>query len=257
MAFPLGNQQVDPYAAWDATLTQSAATPFSEISPFHAEYRFGWQGISAGGAEVHVEALGPKRRTIAVQGGPDAWVRKLWNYHASYFGEAGVHGEMPSWFHMEETLSKRDLLSDAIFAPDSVFACHRLVNENKLWERIALPGVRDFFSAMLFVRSLPLHLGDRLKLTVFPDQNPYLVNLTVAEHDTILVAGEKIPAICFTIQIQTIETHGEQKGRLAPHRKFHSGRVWISDDPQRLPLRAEVDIFIGRVFVELVRCKKE
>jgi hypothetical protein len=257
MALPLGNQQVDPYAAWDAMLTQPAVTPFSEIAPFHSEYCFGWEGVNAGAAKVHIGVSTVNRRIIEVEGGPNTWVRKLWNYHAFYFGETGIHGETPSWFHMEETLSKRDLLSDAIFAPDSVFACHRLVNEKKLWERIALPGVRDFFSAMLFVRSQRLHLGDRLRLTVFPDQNPYLVDLTVTGRNTILVAGEKIPAICLTIQIQTIETHGVQKGRLAPHRKFHSGRVWISDDPQRLPLRAEVDIFIGRVFVELVSCKKE
>jgi hypothetical protein len=36
-----------------------------------------------------------------------------------------------------------------------------------------------------------------------------------------------------------------------PHGKFRSGSVWISDDADRIPLRAEVDIFIGYVFGEL------
>jgi hypothetical protein len=40
---------------------------------------------------------------------------------------------------------------------------------------------------------------------------------------------------------------------LAPHKKFRSGRVWISDDARRLPLRAEVDVFIGSVFAELAK----
>ena len=92
-------------------------------------------------------------------------------------------------------------------------------------------------------------------MVVFPDESPYLVDLTVAGRDTLTMLGRKIPAIRFTIRIQTIETHGKNKGLLAPHCKFRSGRVWMSDDAQRLPLRAEVDIFVGRVFAEMVSCR--
>jgi hypothetical protein len=155
---------------------------------------------------------------------------------------------------MEESVSSRSLLSDAVFKEGSVFACHRLLTETKPWEFTELPGVRDLFAAMLFVRSQPLREGDHLRLVVFPDQNPYLVDLTVAGHDRLTISGKKIMATRFTLRIQMIETRGENRGRLAPHRKFHSGRIWMSDDAQRLPLRAEVDIFIGRVFAEMVSC---
>jgi hypothetical protein len=46
---------------------------------------------------------------------------------------------------------------------------------------------------------------------------------------------------------------GANIGRLAPHKKFRSGRVWISDDSRRIPLKAEVDVFIGSVFAKLVK----
>ena len=247
----VADRRTDPYAAWAGSLTPVASPLFPTIAPFVAEYRFGWEGIGAGGAKVRVNEPVSGRRMITVEGGPNAWVRKLWNYQALYCGEAGSQGETPSWFHMEEGISRGDLLSDAFFKQGSVFSCHRLIREKKPWELTLLPGVRDLFAAMLFVRSQPLRDGDTLRLTVFPDQSPYLVDLCVAGRETLVVTGKSLRAIRFTIRIRTIETHGEQKGRLAPHRKFHSGRIWMSDDARRIPLRAEVDTFIGRVFAEM------
>ena len=243
----------DPYAAWAGTLTQEAVTPFPSLIPFTAEYRFGWEGMSAGGAKVSIEERSSGRLAISAEGGPDDWIRTLWNYQAFYYGEAGGNGTVPSWFHMDEQIAKGSLFSDAFFTSGSVFACHRLLTEKKPWELTELPGVRDLFAAMLFVRSQPLRNGDKLRLTVFPDQSPYLVDLTVSGRDSVMLMGKKIRTIRFIIRIQTIETHGEHRGRLAPHKKFHSGRVWMSDDERRLPVRAEVDVFIGRVFAEMTR----
>lgn len=249
-----------PYATWDKTLTPTATAPFPPIEPFEATYRFGWEGVSAGGAIVSVrigdDAAGKSdtsRRRISADGGPNEWVRKLWKYHADYQGEGGVNGEVPSWFHMDESVSRGMMFSDAVFTPDAVFACHHLTTESKPWWYTPLPGVRDLFAAMLFVRGQPLRDGDHLRLTTFPDRNPYLVDLTVAGRDTIQIMGKKIRAIRFTIGIQTIETMGPNIGRLAPHRKFRSGRIWMSDDSRRLPLKAEVDVFVGSVFAELVK----
>ena len=262
--------EVSPYASWEKTLTPAASDPFPAVEPFRASYRFGWEGIAAGGAEVEVtEGYDPSgnpiasRRRITGKGGPNGLIRKLWNYQAEYIGEAGTQGQVPSWFHMDEEVSKGDYLSDAYFSSNgfgsgggdggSFLACHRFPWEKKPWTFAKLPGVRDLFAAMLLVRSQPLHDGDRLRLTVFPDRSPYLVDLTVEGRDTLTILGKKIRAIRFSVGIQSVETKGPQIGRLAPHKKFRSGRVWMSDDGRRLPLRAEVDVFIGSVFAELVK----
>ena len=257
------NLPFDPYADWDASLTPVASVPFAPIDPFEATYRFGWQGVSAGGATVSVsisedssgkqDPANHSRRRIVASGGPNEWVRKLWNYHVNYQGEAGINGQVPSWFHMDESLAKRMMVSDALFTPGAVFASHRFITESQPWLYTPLPGIRDLFAAMLFVRSQPLNTKDHLRLTTFPDRNPYLVDLTVAGHDTINIMGREVKAIRFDLLIQTIETMGPNIGRLAPHKKFRSGRVWMSDDSRRLPLKAEVDVFIGSVFAELVK----
>lgn len=249
-----------PYRAWAPSLTPLAVAPFPAIDPFEATYRFGWEGVSAGGASVSVrigdDSTGKadtSRRRISADGGPNELVRKLWNYHADYQGEAGANGEVPSWFHMDESVSRGMMFSDAVFTPDAVFACHHLTTESKPWWYTPLPGVRDLFAAMLFVRSQPLRDGDHLRLSTFPDRNPYLVDLTVAGRDTLEIMGKKIRAIRFTIAIQTIQTMGPNIGKLAPHKKFRSGRIWMSDDSRRIPLKAEVDVFVGSVFAELVK----
>jgi hypothetical protein len=38
---------------------------------------------------------------------------------------------------------------------------------------------------------------------------------------------------------------------LQPHRKFRRASIWVSDDSDRLLLRAEAQIFVGSVFAEL------
>ena len=250
-----GADSQDPYAAWDKTLTPSAKSPFPAITPFEASYRFGWEGVAAGGAAVRIGEGPAGEKTIAASGGPNAWVAKLWKYHADYNGESGPSGETPSWFHMMEFVRKGEILSEAYCSENAVIFRHRLTTEVKPWSAAPLPGVRDLFSAMLFVRSQPLRVGDRLRLCVFPDESPYLVDLTVAGRENLTVLGGSVPALRFSIRIDSIELWGAGRGRLAPHKKFHSGRIWISDDGRRIPLRAEVDIFIGSVFAELVKLK--
>ena len=36
-----------------------------------------------------------------------------------------------------------------------------------------------------------------------------------------------------------------------PHHKFRSGTLWLSNDPDRILLRAEVQVFVGYGFAEL------
>ena len=38
---------------------------------------------------------------------------------------------------------------------------------------------------------------------------------------------------------------------LEPHKKFQNGTIWLSDDADRIPLRIEVNIFVGYIFAEL------
>ena len=130
-------------------------------------------------------------------------------------------------------------------------SCHRLLSEAKPWKVTRFPGIRDLFAAILCVRSQPLHNADYLRLGVFPDQNPYLVDLRIEEREIFPNCGKLLPGTRFRVGVQTIATERPWIGKLSSHKKFHSGRACMSDDIRRLPLRAEVDVFIGSVYAEL------
>ncbi len=102
---------------------------------------------------------------------------------------------------------------------------------------------------MFFIRSQPLKDGDKVGLIAFPGDSPYLVEVDVEKRETITVAGQPRPAIRLGFKLQKIETKGG--AHLVEHQKFRNGTVWLSDDQDRIPLRAEVNIFVGFVYGEL------
>jgi hypothetical protein len=54
-------------------------------------------------------------------------------------------------------------------------------------------------------------------------------------------------AIKLDLQLKRIGKHLQ----LEPHRKFRRATIWVSDDPERLLLRIEAQVFVGTVFAEL------
>jgi len=71
--------------------------------------------------------------------------------------------------------------------------------------------------------------------------------VTVRARERITVPSGTYNAIKFNLQLNKIGKQGE----LEPHRKFRSATAWISDDPDRLLLRIEAQVFVGTVFAEL------
>jgi hypothetical protein len=69
----------------------------------------------------------------------------------------------------------------------------------------------------------------------------------VLGRERLTVPAGTYNAIKLDLQLSKI---GKQR-QLEPHRKFRRAVVWISDDPDRLMLRIEAQIFVGTVFAEL------
>ena len=70
------------------------------------------------------------------------------------------------------------------------------------------------------------------------------------KRETIQAAGRPVKAIKMSFQLQRIDT--SKDNQLVTYGKFRSGTVWVSDDENRIPIRAEVQIFVGYVYGELV-----
>ena len=82
---------------------------------------------------------------------------------------------------------------------------------------------------------------------VYPATSAYLATITVSAREPITIAAGTYPAIKLDLQLNKIG----KKRELGPHKKFRGASVWVSDDSDRLLLRAQASIFVGKVFAEL------
>ena len=85
------------------------------------------------------------------------------------------------------------------------------------------------------------------RIVVYPATSAYLATVTVLGRERLTVPAGTYNAIKLDLQLSKIG----KENQLEPHRKFRHANAWISDDPDRLMLRIEAQIFVGTVFAEL------
>lgn len=238
--------------AWEATLTPGGAGPFSEVAPFEGEFRFGWSEIEAARVKAVVSNEGNKV-VLKAHGGTQGLARTLYQLDVVFSGEA-------------EQASLQTISSELVERYASRTVTERVVGENGMlknyrdtqpagkkpprWKDVKVSPIRDLWAAMLFIRSQSLTVGERVRVLVFPGGAPYLIEIMPLGLEQLEVMGAPREALKLDVKVQRVNT---KKGNaLEPHGKFRSGKIWIGVDEARMPLRAEVDIFIGYVFAEIV-----
>ena len=239
--------------SWQKGLTTAPPGPHPEVRPFEGKFRFGWSNLlDAAEASATLEYKGDAAR-IVVKGGTIGLARPLWKLDAVHMAEFGRLDFHPINFWQEEKYSRKTTVTDVAWKPDGVWRLRKTTPGGEAkWKRVKVSPLRDIISAMFYLRSQPMADGDKFSLVAYPGDSPFLVDVTVLGHEEVTVAGTKRKAIKLDFRLQRIQTKGPNVGKLEPHGKFRRGTVWLSDDQDRFPLRAEVDIFIGFVFGELV-----
>ena len=217
------------------------------VADFSGEFRFGWSGIKAGSARANVTTRG-QRVEVEVRGGTTGWVRTLWRLDAFHRCTFLMRGLRSYEFEQVETYVGRTLRTQAYFDGQQARRLRqREPGPPARWKSFWVPEVRDVVSAMFFIRSQPLARGEIVRLPVFPGDSPFLVEVT--SRGACQLAGT--PALQLDLRLRRIVMERGRPAGLEPHRKFRRATVWISDDAHRLPLRAEVEVFIGKIHGEL------
>jgi hypothetical protein len=236
---------------WRDRIGPETPGPFPLVRPFSGEFRFGWSDIEAASAKARIWYSGDQM-IVDVEGGTNGLARALWQVDASHKAVILKEGLKPVEFDQFEKYARKRITTEAVFKPDGLWRLRAVPSDPKnvpRWKRIKVEPVRDIISSMFLIRSQVLNNGDKIGVVAFPGDSPYFVEVTVAKREQLRIAGALRKAIKLDFEIQRIDV--KNKGGLVPHGKFRSGSVWISDDEDRIPLRAEVDIFIGYVFGEL------
>ncbi|MCX6971351.1 MAG: DUF3108 domain-containing protein [Verrucomicrobia bacterium] len=238
-------------AGWRENLTPDVAGPFPAIRPFEAEFRIGWSEVEAARATVNIGCQGNDVR-LSGFGGTTGLARMLWQLDASLDATTAMPNFQTVYSMQQESYSKRTLVTEIVSKPDGIWRLRENYPQGEnpaRWKKIKISPLRDLFSGMLYIRSRRLDPGETVSTIIYPGDSPYLVEMKCLGTEKIPIAGSPRDAIKLDLRIRRINL--KKENALEPHGKFQNGTVWLSNDPDRIPLRAEVNIFIGYVFAEL------
>ncbi len=239
-------------------LTPPEPGPFPAVPEFQANYSFGWSNvIEAGTAEVEVS-----RREgdfeVNVSGGSLGLARMLWRVDAVHRAWIDAETLRPDYFWEFDQYRGQSVTTSVRFLPDTVWRQRTVDVDGKpgKWKRFQATGIFDILGGLLFVRSQPLKNGDTVRFLGYPGDSPFYVEAKVEGRDRIEVMGVTRPAIRMSMKLRKIEVKSKQLKRLVKYDNFQKGEVWLSDDELRVPLRAEMSIFVGFVHGEMTSFRK-
>ncbi len=229
---------------------------FPPLPACRLEYSFGWSDLlEAARATVDYQP-GTEDLRVTARGATSGMARLLWKMDARHDAIIDPGSFRPRWIEQYEVYRNRNIETRVVFnGADGLQRFRRVNPDPKLtarWKTVLIEDIFDILGGLLFVRSQALENGDKLQVVGFPGDSPYLVDLKVLGRDTVPIMGEPRSAIRMELRVQKIEVKKKRPVGLVPYQRFRSGTVWISDDELRVPLRAEVGIFIGSVTGELV-----
>jgi hypothetical protein len=234
---------------WEATLSKEPIGNFPEMRPLRASYRFGWSGFTAATGDVHFTKPSENKFQLDGTGRTIGFVRALWKFDVSYQAIASAETLRPIETQQIENYRSKKIVTHLTFTNNGVT---RARTEGKgaaeaKTRQFNFPNLFDLFSAMLYLRSQPLKERTVYRVVAYPATNAYLATVTVLGREKISVHAGSYSAIKLDLRLKRI---GKQR-QLEPHRKFRGATIWVSDDPERLLLRTEAQIFVGTVFAEL------
>jgi hypothetical protein len=173
----------------------------------------------------------------------------LWRYDVTYRALANSANLRPLETTENDVFRFKKLTTQLTFSPTGVHCVRSETppNPQSRPKQFDFPNLFDLQTAMLYLRSQPLDPQSAYRLVVYPETNAYLATATVLGREKISVHAGTYPAIKLDLHLQKVG----KKLELLPHRKFRRATIWVSDDPDRVVLRIEAQVFVGTVFAEL------
>lgn len=232
---------------WRAGVTRTPRGAFEQPRPFEAIYDFSWSGISAASADIRFNPEPAGYLTLDGKGHTIGLARVLWKFDFSYLSRARADSLRPVEMHQRQTERRKFTQTDHQFTSAAVETDRVDGKKAPKHSTYACDGLNDLFSALLYVRSQPLAERDVYRLIVYPETTPYLATITVLGRESFKSRAGNYRAIRMDLRLEKVN----KKDELVPHKKFKRASVWLSDDADRILLRAEAQIFVGTVAAEL------
>lgn len=242
-------------ADWRASLSPPKPGGFPALPPLRAQYRFGWGAIPAARAEFDFTRISRGEQKLSMKTATYGAVRSVWRLEATHEALCRPATLTPL------TLSQTEVYRDETHRIRVTFDAAGVTRLRESApakgkpkstkppkpKRFECPNVLDLQTSLLFVRSQALRQGESYRMIVYPSTGAYFAEVEVVGREPVRVAGRSWPAVKLDIKLRTID----RDLALGPHRKFRKASVWLSDDRDRVILKANAEVFVGSIWVEL------
>jgi hypothetical protein len=136
--------------------------------------------------------------------------------------------------HIREGKYEKDQL--LVFQHDA----GRVIDQKGRAHEIA-PGAQDVLSAFYYVRSVPLAVGDTLRIPNHADGKSYVLPVRVLDKEEVEVPAGTFSCIVVEPLLGTAGLF-KQEGRLT---------IWLTDDSRRMPVLMRSKVAVGAIVAEL------
>jgi len=240
-----------PAAAWQNEVNTGKPGPHLKIRPVSLSYELSWNGAVNSGRINLVFGREDKRypnNFIAQAYGKSTGVASgLYPYSFEYTSFLKKHDYTPSLFisrdrDSEETNDTTNRYGKTINSVEVTTPHKKGTAPATKKHSFTYPDhtVYDLLSSILYIRSLPLNDGDKTVMVMYPSGDPYLARITVLGRE--MHNGRK--CIKLDLKLNKID---DRTLVLKTYKKMKTATLWVSDDPERLPMEFRVDAFIGDV----------
>ena len=243
-----------------ATVASAAVAPHHEpLAPLyhaalsagvereHAIYRMAWLGVPAAEAEWTASRRFEHDEPVLVTGAivrTSSWVDRVWRLRSRLAATFDADPIRPREFLLRTENGKYEQELVRFDHGRGTVTYAQLGGRKPHEGETSVVGQYDPVSASFALRGLPLRDGDSTRIEVQTPEDLYRIDVRVVGRERIHVAAGDFDAIELQPTLWNVT-------RNRPPRGFTSARLWVSDDPRRLPLRLTGEVFIGSVYVDL------
>lgn len=234
-------------ADWQKQLPPPQPGSFPALRLMRASYSFGWSVFTAAAATAELSRTNELLR-LDVKGGTVGVVRGLWHMDADSTALwqpdtlKPVSHVVTEVFHNKTVKLRLDFDANGVTQTRTTRS-----DETPNPKRLNFPNLLDMPTALMWLRSQPLRVGETYRCLTIPDTSVYLTELKIVGKEKLDVAGKCRDTIKVLLRAREVN----DKLELVPSKRFKEAFAWFSDDNDRLLLRAKAEMFIGSVWMEL------
>ena len=244
---------------WMKELTSSKPGTHPPIESSKLEYSLSWKGILKAGyfdLEFAPKKVSKPGHLVIKSTAYSLGVAKnLFPYTHHYWAEVKLGSLDSHFFQATETDSKEKIVTTNHYSASKVDlneVTTTLSNSKKstLTKSFGEPNVRDLLSAILFVRSQKLDVGETHNMIILPFKSPYFLKVKVEAKEKH--EGKDAIRLSFAMQKIQFDTH-----ELVAYKKLKKPvTLWLTDDTDRIPLEVRASVYIGDVRAVLAKHTK-